>query len=269
MGVPHPGDAPATGNPQVPRQGLEKAVGRGQDLAQGIGYYVPGLSEATIILKFYPELRGYLWVFPRPDHSSAGICGTLGARRVSDLWRLLDRFIADRYGADQLRRAERYAALIPAAPRTPGRATVQGPGWALVGDSGRFVDPLTREGIFYAMRTADLLADALILGRPERYARSWSRAFGRDLAWATRHAGGFFDARFTERMVAICAGSRTVSRVMSDLIGGRQSYRTLKMRLAFNGPLVAWQLAMHRLAGHRSAAGSRPGRPDITISRDS
>lgn len=47
------------------------------------------------------------------------------------------------------------------------RAT--GPGWALVGDAGYFRDPLTANGISDALRDAEMLAQALIAGRPEDY----------------------------------------------------------------------------------------------------
>lgn len=39
-----------------------------------------------------------------------------------------------------------------------------GPGWALVGDAGLFRDPITTHGITDALRDAELLADAVVLG---------------------------------------------------------------------------------------------------------
>ena len=39
-----------------------------------------------------------------------------------------------------------------------------GDGWALIGDAAGFCDPITGEGIFYAFKSADLLADALMPG---------------------------------------------------------------------------------------------------------
>jgi flavin-dependent dehydrogenase len=41
-----------------------------------------------------------------------------------------------------------------------------GPGWALVGDAGYFKDPLTAHGITDALRDAELLARAILDGRP-------------------------------------------------------------------------------------------------------
>jgi geranylgeranyl reductase len=239
------------------------------ELTQGIGYYLPGVVEDRITLRFYHGLSGYLWVFPRLDHSSVGICGPLGSPPAADLRSLLERFITERYGTASLQRARRYAALIPAAGSEPAGSTVQGDGWALVGDSGRFVDPLTREGIFHAMQAADRLADALLADRPADYAVSWGRTGGEELAWAARHADQFFAPRFIEMMIALCAASPSVAHVMSDLIAGRQSYRSLKRRLLLCLPAVARDVALRRFTRRRRAPRRLPGPSRFRLSRGS
>jgi geranylgeranyl reductase len=215
----------------------------GAEVSQGIGYYLPGVSEGFITLKFYPRLHGYLWVFPRPDHSSAGICATLGALPAAGLKKLMDEFLKERYPEAALAAAARYAALIPGAPQDPGTARLQGDGWALIGDAAHLVDPLTREGIYYAMVSGDLLAEALCRGRPELYSDAWARHAAAELSWAAAHGNRFFDTRCIERLVFLAAASPAVARVLSDLISGRQAYRTLKRRLLLNVPLVTAQLA--------------------------
>jgi len=218
------------------------ASSSGAEMTQGIGYYLPEISEEFITLKFYARLHGYLWVFPRPDHSSAGICATLGALRVSGLRRLMDDFLCQRYPAAVVAAAERYAALIPGAPRAPASEPMQGDGWALIGDAARLVDPLTREGIYYAMVSGDLLAEALCRGRLELYGETWARHGAQELSWAAAHGNNFFDTRFIERLVFLAAASPAIARVLSDVISGRQAYGTLKRRLLLNVPLVAAQL---------------------------
>jgi geranylgeranyl reductase len=239
------------------------------DLSQGLGYFLPGLVEDRITLRFYDGLAGYLWVFPRHDHSSAGICAPLGDRPAADLRSLLDRFITDSYGADILKSARRYAALIPAAASEAGDPTMQGDGWALIGDTGRFVDPLTREGIFHALQAADLLADALLAGRPADYASSWAMAGGEELAWAARHAGRFFNPRFIEATVALCSASPTVARVMSNLIAGRQPYRTLKRNLLRSVPAVIWEVTTRRIVRRRRSSDRLSGSSPFRLSRGS
>jgi len=220
---------------------------RGAAPSQGIGYYLPEVSEGFITLKYFAGLHGYLWVFPRPDHSSAGICATLGALPAAELRRLMDDFLRDRYPPEALAGASTYAALIPSAPRAPGVEPLAGPGWGLVGDAAHLVDPLTREGIYYAILSGDLLAAALCAGRLEAYAEAWGREGASELAWAALHGDGFFDTRFVERMVRLSAASPVVARVLSDLIAGRQPYRSLKRRLLVNAPRVVAHLARRAL----------------------
>jgi flavin-dependent dehydrogenase len=219
------------------------------DLTQGIGCYLAGPPDEEITLKFFAGMHGYLWVFPRPDHASAGICATLGEIPAAALRERMDRFLAGRYGADRVASAARYAALIPGAPRDPSAARLTGPGWAVAGDAGRAVDPLTSEGIYYAILSGDRLARALVAGRVEDYATSWRREPGREFAWAARHSAGFFRPRFIEHLVALAGRSERVAAVLGDLISGRQPYRTLKRRLVLNAPAIAWQAARRRPSG--------------------
>jgi flavin-dependent dehydrogenase len=67
--------------------------------------------------------------------------------------------VADRLSS--ARRAEplRGTADLPGFLRMP-----HGPGWALVGDAGWRVDPITGTGLSYAFRDAELLADAVSAG---------------------------------------------------------------------------------------------------------
>jgi len=211
------------------------------ELTQAIGYYLPDAVEQDVVLKFCAGVQGYAWVFPRHDHDAAGICGTLGALPAAQLRALLDTFLKERYGPERLARGTHYAALIPGAPASLRDLRLQGSGWALVGDTSRSVDPLTREGIHYAMESAELLAEALVADAPESYAARWRRTMGREFSWAGRHVAEFFEPRSIERLVRLCARSARIADILSDLLAGRQRYRTLALRLLANGPVIAWQ----------------------------
>ena len=39
----------------------------------------------------------------------------------------------------------------------------------MIGDSAGLVDPITGEGLYYALRSAELCAEALLAEQPERY----------------------------------------------------------------------------------------------------
>ncbi|HKQ97275.1 MAG TPA: NAD(P)/FAD-dependent oxidoreductase [Candidatus Polarisedimenticolia bacterium] len=210
-------------------------------LTQAVGYYLPGVTATRATLRFYAGLRGYLWDFPRVDHASIGICAPLGTRPAANLLNQVEEFIAGRYGAQALARAERYGALIPGAPDRPEPARLAGPGWAVAGDCARAVDPLTREGIYFALVSADLLADAYLGDRLEDYPARFEAALGDEFAWAARHQESFFDARFVERLVRLARRSPRIGVILSEVISGRQPYRSLRRRLIVNAPRVAWQ----------------------------
>lgn len=229
-----------------------------RSLTQGIGYYVPDLVEEWITLKFFAGLRGYLWIFPRIDHSSAGICGPLGPPGVAPLQRRMDDFLTLRYGQQAIERSQRYAALIPGALGEAGAEDLTGPGWALTGDGCRAVDPITSEGIYYAMLSGELLADLIAEGRAGQFTHLWSRRVADEFDRAARMAPTFFDRRFIEMLVLLCGRSRAIGDTLSDLMAGRQGYRGLKRRLLRAAPVVGWQL----LRPLRKSSGPRNG-PEI------
>jgi flavin-dependent dehydrogenase len=135
--------------------------------------------------------------------------------------------------------AERYAARIPGlAAKTWDNRKVSGSDWALLGDAAGFADPVTGEGIYYALRSAELFAEAYLSGASETYETRWREDFGAELRRAAqmrrRFYGNFWGAPFTERMIAFARGHRGVKRVLGDLVAGEQGYTDLKRKLLKN-----------------------------------
>jgi flavin-dependent dehydrogenase len=149
---------------------------------------------------------------------------------------------SDSFGAQQVRAelklsAERYAARIPGLePRTWDQRHACGEQWALLGDAAGFADPVTGEGIYYALRSAELFADAYLAGSPLDYERLWRRDFGRELQRASqmrrKFYGNFWGAPFTERMIKFARGHRGIRKVLGQLVAGDQGYTDLKRKLA-------------------------------------
>jgi 2-polyprenyl-6-methoxyphenol hydroxylase-like FAD-dependent oxidoreductase len=81
----------------------------------------------------------------------------------------------DRTGelGEQIRAGERADRVFGTADLPNRFHTPFGPGWALVGDAGLLMDPITGQGISQAFRDAELLADAVASGSPlEDYQRA-------------------------------------------------------------------------------------------------
>jgi len=107
------------------------------------------------------------------------------------------------------------------------------------------VDPITGEGIYYALRSADLAARALLSEsptpeeKPEHYRQLLRSDFMDDLEVGSRFARRFFQGRFlrgpvTARMIQFARRSPRFSDIVQDLLSGRQSYLGLKRRLYEN-----------------------------------
>jgi geranylgeranyl reductase family protein len=232
------------------------------DMEVAFGYRapLPANGEAPTVVAFLPRWLGYAWAFPRLDHISFGIATTQEAfahQPLDDLlWRFMIGYYQQREGTnvrfwssdknhstgtarikDDLKStAERYAARIPGlAEKTWDTRRVCGEGWALLGDAAGFADPVTGEGIYYALRSAQLFAECYLAGQPLAYEQRWREDFGAELRRAAhmrqRFYGNFWGAPFTERMIDFARGHRGVKRVLGDLVAGEQGYTDLKKKL--------------------------------------
>ncbi len=202
------------------------------DLSIASGFFVHGQSTREIAIAFEDDPAGYLWSFPRPDHLSVGACAQADETSARALLSLTTRWIARAVsGPFEL---ERYSWPIPSLRvSTLAREAPAGRGWMLLGDAGGMVDPITREGIFFALTSANLAADSLAgNGDPtSRYTRLVHQRIYPELIRAARLKARFFTPRFVGLLVRALEGNRAIQSVMSDLIAGRQPYEGLRRRL--------------------------------------
>jgi geranylgeranyl reductase family protein len=254
-----------TGRILVGADGANSGIGRmlagplpPSDMEVAFGYRapLPVTGEAPTVVAFLPKWVGYAWAFPRPDHISFGIATTQDAFEHQPLDDLLWQFMLGYYREDtndkknfwtttgkdatlrsQLEQtSERYAARIPGlADKTWDNRMTCGTDWALLGDAAGFADPVTGEGIYYALRSAQMFAESYLNGSITDYENSWRKDFGAELRRAAqmrrRFYGNFWGAPFTERMIEFARGHRGVKRVLGELVAGEQGYVDLKKKL--------------------------------------
>ena len=222
------------------------------DTMSALGYYVPG-EQNQIDIQFLPNLHGYIWVFPRCGHLSVGICGK--GEPAHSLRARLERYMAEK-GISPLG-AKFYSHVLPSLETKAWKKNrVAGDGWMAVGDAAGLVDPITGEGLYYAMRSGDLAANALLAEAPQSYHRTLRKEFSADLEFSSRLARQVFLGRFLlgsvpKRMVQFTRRSPRFAALMQDLFAGTQSYLGLKDRLLqnLNGSLfeVAMSFGFSRL----------------------
>ncbi|HTW22382.1 MAG TPA: NAD(P)/FAD-dependent oxidoreductase [Candidatus Baltobacteraceae bacterium] len=204
------------------------------DLELTLGYFVP-TEEDILKVKFLKQFEGYLWSFPRADHLSVGICAKMGQASSQQLRRHLDAFVEEEKIPMDGARLYSHVLPSPQAQTIRGRR-IAGRNWAMAGDAAACVDPVTGEGLYYALRSGDLLAQALIEGQPQAYPERLRAAFSADLEFAASLArklfrGNFLGGAITTRMVQLLNYSPAFRDLMRDVFSGSQDYRTLKQRI--------------------------------------
>ena len=220
---------------------------RREQLSIATGFFAHGVTSDEIVIEMLGEPPGYIWSFPRPDHLAIGICAQADAGVGVEALRSIVRKWIVTTGIAHGSRLEPYSWPIPSLPSADfASIDLSGPGWLTVGDAAGLVDPITREGIFFALESAVAAADALSSTSPDRsrlFADRVRHDIGAELARAARYKSGFFRPRFTRLMVDALRSSHRVRAVMADLVAGTQSYRALKWRLAATMELgLAWRL---------------------------
>jgi geranylgeranyl reductase family protein len=242
------------------------------EVAFGYRAPLPKSDDAPTVIAFLPDWVGYAWAFPRLDHISFGIATSQDAFNHRSLDALLWDFMIGYYRiredasaplwSSQMKRSsederrdtdierklrasvDTYAARIPGlAPETWNTRRVGALTWALLGDAAGFADPVTGEGIYYALRSGELFAEAFLEGKAGAYEERWRADFGRELRRASamrrRFYGEFLGAPFTDRMIDFARLHPGIRRTLRELVAGDQGYVNLKRTLARS---VFWPL---------------------------
>jgi geranylgeranyl reductase family protein len=221
----------------------------------------------------YGGAHGYAYIFPKREHVNVGIGYVLPyfKERV-DLtpYDLQQRFVGD------LRRRGMMAGESQRRHFTPFLIPIGGPlgrtadgRVLLAGDAGGFVNGFSAEGIYYAMVTGDLAADAILSSRRDAvvdpaaarraYVRAWKREIGAELRDSVLIQKYLFPN--PARMDRVVRGAKTrpeFPRLLVDYASGRLSYRAARRRMLWYFPRLlprlAWIALRRRPVGAAAAA---------------
>jgi geranylgeranyl reductase family protein len=197
----------------------------------------------------YQRSDGYAYVFPKRDHVNVGIGCLLSYYRDRvnqhpyDLQRRLVETLCET-GVLRGGSCRRHFTpfLIPVGGplgRTAGERIL------IAGDAGGFVNGFTAEGIYYAMVSGVLAAEAVLGGDLRSYEWRWRQELGaelRDAVWVQRYLFGD-----SSRVDAMVRGAHRYPSIASGLIDyamGTRSYRDARWRLIARLPLVAARVAL-------------------------
>jgi geranylgeranyl reductase family protein len=181
---------------------------------------------------------GYGWIFGKSDHLSVGL-GVFHGNGKQDLRAALTRFLAThadlRDGTIALQRGHRV-------PLAGGRQTRRRGHVLLAGDAAALADPLTAEGISYALasgrQAGSTILAALKTGSSALadYNRYLTRELGGDLHYARLVAA--LSYRFPDVVVRLAAESPALRDANTAAVSGTAEYRSLVLRMIRKSPKV-------------------------------
>lgn len=200
--------------------------------------------------------HGYAWTFPKRRHLSIGVLSM--TQRGRDLKRAMAHYL-DVLGCRSVAQVERHGFVIPIRPRSGPFVDKR---VLLVGDAAGFADPVTGEGISFAVRSGLMAAQALIDGQLDEklvgnaYTRSLAETILPELHTGRVLARALYDFPRIRSWVFAQHGQR-LCEAMTDVMTGKRDYRDPVFK-----PKALFQLLMPKwLKGppHRSARPSDRG----------
>ncbi len=219
------------------------------DTMTALGYHVD-TPQSHIDLQFFPRFVGYSWIFPRCGQASVGIGGK--GESAQSMRHRLERW--KEFRGLPYANAHFYAHMIPAlSPTSWAQNRVSGEGWMAAGDTAGLVDPVTGEGIYYAMRSGEMAAETLLDAsipfekKHIVYRELLRREIMDELEAGSRLAPKLYLRPFlfsgmTARMIQFIRHSPAVSEVMQNLFAGTQSYLDLKACLVARARRAAMEI---------------------------
>ncbi len=181
-----------------------------------------GLGD-EVIMEFGTVPFGYGWIFPKADHLSIGVGGMVG--RIGSLNEHYRDFLSRHRILGGIKGETRHGYTLPVYSER--RPLVRG-NVLLVGDAAGLVDPFIGEGIYYAIRSGRIAADAIETaldgggGDLSPYDRAVDREMGREFRASHRLARLVYT--FPDAFTQLASDAPNVLEGYFDVLRGERSH---------------------------------------------
>jgi geranylgeranyl reductase family protein len=118
--------------------------------------------------------RGYYWIFPKGNHLNIGIYSTTGFPALKQ--RQLAAYAQRRFGTDRLHAVKGYPIGVGGYAHCPGTGRI-----LLSGDAGGFGESLLGEGIYFALKSGQAAARAIVSAAEDSTGVSPGVAYAREI----------------------------------------------------------------------------------------
>jgi flavin-dependent dehydrogenase len=125
----------------------------------------PGKNGGATLVLSTKQNDGWFWYIPLPDDvTSVGVVGDLDrlSNKLSTPERTLEEEIANCAGLEpRMTGAKRVGEVHVISDYSYRSSRCAGDGWVLVGDAFGFLDPMYSSGVFLALKSGEMAADAI------------------------------------------------------------------------------------------------------------
>ena len=183
------------------------------------------VKREAAVFKFFPDIQGYLWAFPRSNTLAVGIVSNhCGRTNIKTIEERLRTFIERQY-PEQTQNISVQGAYIPLFCADDNEnMRICDNNWALIGDAATFVDPVSGEGIYYAIYSAEILSQCIVKNELSRYQPLCMKNFGENLVKALQSIKYVYQPDFIEVMIQMAKKNLSVRKIISDMISGSLDY---------------------------------------------
>lgn len=192
----------------------------------------------------FENILGYGWIFPKKEHINIGI-GSLIKREdnskikvnLLDFFKgFIDRLKKQKMIPDNLKTDNIKGGALPLYPlkKTYCNRAI------LVGDAAGVINPLTGEGIYYAMSSGEIAADVIAEAIKaedasenflSKYQTNWRKDFGEDLDILSSSLN-VKQGQSTEKYFKIASKDRKLTELLIRIMTGQISIKENKYKVA-------------------------------------
>jgi len=199
-----------------------------QDLGVCYGCFATSDKKEVTRIKYFEDIQGYAWCFPRHDHLSIGV----GIRDgdTKQIKKIFNSFINSYYSDINI--TSTWGAKIPSIknPKFYDLPCADDK-WILIGDAAGHVDPTTGEGISYALWSAELASKAILNNDPKSFDTMWRKEYGETLMDSCKQRDLFYNSRFLEYTIKIAKKSKTFSTFLYEFTMNQIPSKDLMKRI--------------------------------------
>jgi len=210
-----------------------------ENLGLCYGCFARSNEKEFTTIKFLEKKQGYAWCFPREDHLSIGVGMELNNSK--NIKEIFDDFISSYY--PHVKIISKWGAVIPLVKNSEFfKISCAGENWILVGDAAGHVDPITGEGITYALWSAKLASQSLLKKDLKEFDVMWRNEYGYNLVEGSKIRDLFFNKNVLELSAKMALKSETYGKILYDLINSTQDYKTFTKRIIYDTPKIIGEM---------------------------